>query len=672
MARTILPLRPLALQTPPERHAFTSRRFAWTAAAVLGVMIAAYALTFGWLSLQAYRSYQMHALDMGNMGQAAWNTIHGRPFFFTNMRLGYNIEAWKTTTRLSFHVEAIFPLISLVYLVHPGPESLLVLQTGALAVGAVPVFLLARDQLNSIALGVVFALAYLLYPTLQAMNLYEFHPVALAPPLLLAAFLFASRAQDLPFALCCLLAIGTKEEIGLVAALFGLYAALLQGRRRVGFSVAALGTVWSLAAALIVEHHYRSPGTVTYFHSRYNYLGHGVTGALSTVLHHPDVIARTVITWPKFGYLFRLLAPVGLLALLSPAALALGIPTLALNVLSTEPHMYSALGQDSAELIAVVFIAAIVGARLTLRLLDVWLAPSTARVVLVAYVLLAALWAQRVYGFAPGSANFSVPQIDSHQEIANRFVAMIPPGAPVSTQDQLDPHLSSRRYLYLFEDNGRLPPPPLLPAARHILLDASAPTYPLPSSQIHDRAMSYLRNPNWGVAAARDGLILLERGVQRKAIPAAFYSFMRASTARPAHSLHGETAGLGVIGYDLQRTDAANEHPPRVAYTIYVRPLRRARTDVQPIIFAVMNNQPVQCATDALGLAWYPTTRWRTGESYRIHMAPLQLQLASPSLGTANLYLGFHSFPMQTTTTCASMWSAHGRVWRLGSVAIGL
>src|SRR5205085_9606428 len=129
-------------------------------------------------------------LDMGNMGQAAWNTVHRHPFFFTNLRLPYRIEAWNTTTRLSFHVEYIFPVLSLVYLIYPHPESLVVLQTAALALGALPTYALARDVLQIRWLALVFALGYLLFPSLQAMNLYEFHPVALATPLLIAAFLF--------------------------------------------------------------------------------------------------------------------------------------------------------------------------------------------------------------------------------------------------------------------------------------------------------------------------------------------------------------------------------------------------------------------------------------------------------------------------------------------------
>src|SRR5947209_3730930 len=264
----------------------------------LSGLICGYVALFGWLSLSAYWAYAMHALDMGNMGQAAWNTIHGHPFAFTNMRLPYNIEAWRTTTRLSFHVEALFPVISLVYVVYPHPESLLMLQTVALALGAVPTYFLARTVLRSTGLALVFALAYLLYPTVEALNLYEFHPVSLATPLLLFAFLFAYRRQYVPFLLCSAAAMGTKEEIGLVVAMFGLYVAFVQKERRIGVLTLVLGVGWSLFAALIVEKHFRQVGTITYISSRYGYLCggadasgqvhcHGLHGPIHTVLHDP-------------------------------------------------------------------------------------------------------------------------------------------------------------------------------------------------------------------------------------------------------------------------------------------------------------------------------------------------------------------------------------------------
>src|SRR5207302_11378055 len=117
-------------------------------------------------------------------------------------------------------------------------------------------------------------------------------------------------------------------------------------------------------------------------------------------------------------------------------------------------------------------------AGLLLRLLRNWLHPRWAVLNIGAYVLFQALWSQQADGFTPIGSAYQWPSIGAHQRLIDRFVSMVPSSAPVSTQDQIDPHLSSRQYLYLFEDTGRIPPGP--PPANYVLLDVSAPTYPLP------------------------------------------------------------------------------------------------------------------------------------------------------------------------------------------------
>jgi len=645
--------------------------------AIVGAMVLLYALLFGWLSLERYWGYGMHALDMGNMGQAAWNMIHGHLFDFTNMRLPYHgIEAWGTTTRLSFHVEPLFPVISLVYLLYPQPESLLVLQTIALALGAVPVYLLARDVLQSRALAHVFTLAYLLFPTLEALNLYEFHPVSLATPLLLFAFLFAYRRQYLPFALCCLAAMGTKEEIGLVVAMFGLYVALAQRNWRVGAATVFLGVAWSLFAVLVVEHHFRQPGTKTYFNARYSYLGHGVRGILHTVLHDPGVFPRVLFTWSKLGYLERLLTPTGFVALLALPALFLGAPTFGLNLFSQDPHMYSALGDNSAELVSVVLIASILGARVILNFLELWLSRERAHLALFLYILVVALWNQRANGFTLFGAAFQGPAVGAHQKLADRFVSMIPSNAPVSTQDQLDPHLSSRRYLYLFEDTGRrMGTLPGLAPANYILLDASAPTYPLPSYQLYDRIRPWIRQPGWGISAADDGLILVKKGGLAKTPPQQFYTYLWATGAPPEHHLNAQSGGLRLFGYDVAHTDLVNHIVPNLTYTFYLRPVRPLRQNLQPVLFEVMGKHLIQCASDALGLAWFPTTRWSVGHAYRVSLGPMETTWQTP--GTASLYAGLlPTGEVEQIMTdsrrpgCATLWANRGQVWPAGHLNI--
>ena len=114
------------------------------------------------------------------------------------------------------------------------PALLLVVQAVAVALGAVPVFLLARKHLGSEWAGLGFALVYLLYPPTQWLVVDDFHPVALATPLLLGAIWFLDEDRLLPFALCAGAACLTKEQIGLVVAMLGLWYAFAHGRRRQG------------------------------------------------------------------------------------------------------------------------------------------------------------------------------------------------------------------------------------------------------------------------------------------------------------------------------------------------------------------------------------------------------------------------------------------------------
>lgn len=647
----------------------------WTAPALTVVLLTiAYALYFGAYSLMEYWSFRMHALDMGNMAEAAWNTIHGHPFYFTNMRELYAIEAWGTTTRLSFHVEALFPVIALAFLIYPHPESLLILQTLTIASGGVAVFLVARDALRQPWLGVIFSAAYFLHPSLEALNLYEFHPVALATPLLLWAFWFAWRRRTVGFVLCSLAAMGTKEQIGLTVAMIGLYVAVVNRDRAAGYSLAAAGIAWSLLAALFIEKHYRSPGTVSYLHSRYGYLGHGLRGAISTAVHHPGTITGVIFTWAKLGFALHLLLPTGFLSLLAPLALLIAAPTFLLNVASQSASMYSALGDNAAELISVNMIAAVLGARFLLRWLQPRLSARTAVVAIGIYVSIAAAAGQYDDGFTPIGPRFSFPSLGGRQALESRFVSMIPSSVPVSTQDQLDPHLADRHDLYLFTDIGGAPPPDL-PLANTILLDASAPTYPLHSFQLHDSAVAYLHRPGWGVRAADNGLILIQRGVRRERIPRSFYSFMAASRSNITYRLTGSADGLAVIGYSVSQTDMTNHRVPSMAYTIYLRPTHPLSRNVQPVIFKRFGGS-LDCQGDALGLEWLPTSRWVPGRIYAVRIAPIETFADSP--GTVHFYVAL--FPASRVErmistppySCTGLWPTRGPVWPVGMLDAGV
>jgi hypothetical protein len=327
--------------------------------------------------------------------------------------------------------------------------------------------------------------------------------------------------------------------------------------------------------------------------------------------------------------------------------------------------MFSGLGDNSAELIAVVFVAGILGSRQAFGLLRRWLSHESTALILTVYLLFVALLAQHLYGFTPLGDRYALPEIGSHQRLADRFVAMIPPGVPVSTQDQLDPHLSSRHYVYLFEDTGDVAAG--FPAAGYILLDVSAPTYPLPSYQLHDAIQSYLRRPDWGIAAAADGLILVKKGAPHRTPPPSFYRFALSVGKAPSHRITLAAQSLQLTGYDVQQSDAANHRVPNQNLTFYARVKHSIRIDLQPVEFEVMGKRMIGCAHEPLGLAWLPTSKWRPHQTYVVHMEPLETNWQG--FGTSQLYVELNPVS-QSHGDCATLWLARGKMRPVGDVAL--
>ena len=98
------------------------------------------------------------------MTQAVWATAHGHPLAVTNLQ-------GDQVSRLGSHVDPILVAFAPLWWIWPSPSMLLAAQAVAIALGALPVFWLARKHLGSERAGLGFALAYLLYPAVQWLTL---------------------------------------------------------------------------------------------------------------------------------------------------------------------------------------------------------------------------------------------------------------------------------------------------------------------------------------------------------------------------------------------------------------------------------------------------------------------------------------------------------------------
>jgi uncharacterized membrane protein len=467
------------------------QRLVWVAVAAFGAGMSA-------LAVLQQRAFETGRFDVGNLTQAVWSTAHGRFLEMTDLQ-GNQIS------RLGAHFDPLVAALAPLWLVWPSPEMLIVAQAVAVALGAIPVYLLARKHLGSDWAGLGFALVYLVYPPTQWLVVDDFHPVAFATPLLLGAIWFLDENRLLPFALCAGLACLTKEQIGLAVAMLGVWHAFAHGRRRAGAVIAIAGVAVAIVATLVIVPRY-APGGGSPFEGRYDAVGGSPGGILKTALLHPLRVLEAMVQRPDRAYLRELLLPLAALPLLAPLLAATALPELLLNLLSSTPTQTSIHFHYTAGAIPGLVAGAVLGAaRLNRRF--PYATPTLCRSVLV-LVLLAGvvLGPLPVYRLLPLGSGLGTRDhvVTAHARAAQRVLEAVPAGVPVSATNSLGAHLSARRRVFSF---------PVLREARWVAVDLTRPSY-LDSVQGLRFPAAYKRlrrDTRWHVVKAEDGVVVLHR-----------------------------------------------------------------------------------------------------------------------------------------------------------------
>jgi uncharacterized membrane protein len=472
------------------------RRYLPTAHALVLAAVAAWIAAFASLSVLRQDAFFTGRFDMGNMVQAVWSTAHGHPLRMTGLH-GDQIS------RLAAHVDPILVLFAPLWWIWPSPNLLLVAQAVAIGLGALPVFWLARKHLGSARAALGFACAYLLYPATGWLALNEFHPVALATPLLLFAFWYLDEDRLLTFAVFAVAASLCKEEIALVVAGFGVWYAFSHRRRWAGGAIAALGLAWGVIAIGVIIPHFND-GQTSDFYGRYSEVGGSAGGIVKTTFTHPLRILEAAFSGRDLHYLWQLGIPLAFIFFLSPLVLVATLPELGVNLLSAVTTQTSIHFHYTAGLIAPLFAAAVLGAA---RLPRRWAVPVATVVLLAALLGNYRLGPIPGWRHVPGGQTFqsTAQRVTDHDRIAERALRLIPDDAVVSATNTLGAHLSARRRFLSF---------PFLQNATWVAADETQPGYadryaPLPTAL----QLAWLRrNPEWRLVFEEDGILVFRRG----------------------------------------------------------------------------------------------------------------------------------------------------------------
>ena len=357
--------------------------------AALGVMIAAYAATFSILGALQYRFYTA-AFDLPIFAQAMEGMLHGR--FHGSIR-GMNF--------LGDHSSLILFLLVPVYALFRHPLTLVVVQSLALALGAIPVARLARRSLGRADRALACAALYLMYPALGYSNLFEFHPEVLCTSALLAAF-DAIEEDHRPRALAfSALALLGKEDVAFVVLGMAAWACLARRRRALPLAGAlALLSVGSLALSFGILKPRLNAGEANYL-KMYAEWGRTPREILIHLARHPldgvrawfDSPSSATDTALKRGYWIYMLAPLLALPILAPATLAIALPIVTEHFLSNRGPQHTIICQYTALVTPFMIAAAVLG----LRRLTRSGTRSTTDAILIA-ALLASVAANLVFG----------------------------------------------------------------------------------------------------------------------------------------------------------------------------------------------------------------------------------------------------------------------------------
>lgn len=286
-------------------------------------MIAVTALILFACSSLRHTLFQSTAYDLGIFDQAIYLISQGKEPITTIQ--GFHI--------LGDHAAWIHYILALPYKIYPSVYWLFIIQSLALALGALPTWYLAMQAGLKESQAMAIATAYLLYPVVFNGNLFDFHPEVIAVPLLLSAVLAARLENIAWFCVCIILTLGCKAVLSLTVVAMGIELMLFEKKRLCGLLAIILGSAWFIIATKLIIPAFSGAEAAAV--GRYSYLGNSVFEIAKNLIFQPGLIFSKIFSLDNFGYLILLSAPIiwGLsTASLKPLIGA--IPCVAINLIA--------------------------------------------------------------------------------------------------------------------------------------------------------------------------------------------------------------------------------------------------------------------------------------------------------------------------------------------------
>jgi len=508
---------------PPQRSTLAQR-----ASRLITLLVVVDALGISLTGIARYRAGVTHFYDLGVYDNLVWQAAHGRLFYYPQYEM-------------SFFGDHFAPLLFLFvpfYWIFAHPCTLVILQSVALALGAIPLSQATRailsrasgstgplgSELFREAAGIALVLLYFANVSLLHISMFDFHPIAFAIPLSLAVYQAALAGRWPRFWLMSALLLACMEESAISVATFGLFLVLFgedRNQRRRGAALAVAATVYFVLVMKLVIPAFQRPtaqaGWVYLTH--YAHLGGSMDEVLRTLILHPLHALVLCYAPYKLETLFQLFLPLGLLPLLGWRTLLVALPSLLYSYISGRDAQFRIQYQYFSAALPWLFVSASWGllawSRASARLTGSrgqrrWLSTLVCVVPLIVAADSALHYDLKL---RPIRAEFFATW--PHWRAIDEVRAIIGPEASVSATNNLAPFFSQRPEIYLsldFIDNRDLVRVLGLPdyhSSRFHLFDVSDLSG---SNDREKRVLELLHDEDYGIRFLDLPIVLFERG----------------------------------------------------------------------------------------------------------------------------------------------------------------
>ena len=394
-----------------------------------------YFLYFSLFTVLRHNSFFSGRFDLGNMTQTVWNTSQGRFFLLTNP------DGVEVMSRLGVHSDYLLALLAPLYLIWADPRMLLIFQSAALSSGGIITYFLAKRILKNEKLAVAFSVSYLTNFWLHEQNIFDFHAVTIATPLILACFYFLLKKKYFLWGLFLFLAITTKENVILLLSPFGLYF-LKERKWLAGLALTLLGVAAFLFVTSTLIPNAR--GEAHFALGTYSELGSSTGGILKNLISNPTLAASLIFSKSTILYLNQHLLPTGYTSLLSPTYFVFVIPEMAIYLLSNNFEYRSYQYHFGAVILPFILITSMHGARKIIRRFKDPEAPK----LLAFYIISMGIMSMYFYSPLPGMKNADYRPFTRDLSTIHNYIGLIPKNASVSASNNLGAHLSHRQEIF--------------------------------------------------------------------------------------------------------------------------------------------------------------------------------------------------------------------------------